>query len=172
MKRIFTAITIAAFSIMGISCSKEYDSPEDFGKKPIEAAKVEISTRGDLAEKSVTFFRKAAVYRTSGFEGQSWLCASSNGKMVHELFILSLYFESIDALDAGDIIDLTRCMFSFVLSSDIDATTYEYEGTIRLADKGSDFAVFHFDKVLFKCSFGEYLIDGYLNCPLLEEYEL
>ena len=53
-----------------------------------------------------------------------------------------------------------------------NATTYEYEGTIRLADKGSDFAVFHFDKVLFKCSFGEYLIDGYLNCPLLEEYEL
>jgi hypothetical protein len=63
-------------------------------------------------------------------------------------------------------------MFSFVLSRDINATTYEYEGTIRLADKGSDFAVFHFDKVLFKCSFGEYLIDGYLNCPLLEEYEL
>ena len=172
MKRIFTAITIAAFSIMGISCSKEYNFPQDLVENPEMEAKIKYVSAMDKSKNNVTLFRDATVYRTSDREGQSWFCAHSGGKMVHDAFMLSLYFESIDALDAGDIIDTTRCMFSFMFSSDSNATTHEYKGTIRLADKGSDFAIFHFDKVLFKCSFGEYLIDGYLSCPLLEEYEL
>lgn len=115
-------------------------------------------------------FRDANVYRTSDYEGQSWFCAMSGGKMVYDAFMLSLYFDSIDNLTAGDVIEPSGCWFTFFYSSNSNAWTHEYKGTITLAAKGEDFAIFHFKNVLFKCSFGEYLIDGYLECPLLEEY--
>ena len=86
--------------------------------------------------------------------------------MVDDYFWLSMYFDSTDNLNAGDMIIPDGCMFSFVFSSDSNATTHEYDGTITFIDKGSDFVVLHFDKVLFTCSFGEYLIDGYLYCTL------
>ena len=40
-----------------------------------------------------------------------------------------------------------------------------------LAAKGDDYVILHFDNVLCKCSFGDYLIDGYLNCPVMDSLE-
>ena len=170
MKRIFTLISIMTFALSVMSCSKEPVTPEDLTENPDKVATVSIKTKGEEYEDTVTLFRDANVYRTSDYEGQSWFCAMSGGKMVYDAFMLSLYFDCIDNLATGDMIDPSRCMFSFFYSSDINATTHEYKGTITLAGKGEDFAIFHFKNVLFKCSFGEYLIDGYLNCPLLEEH--
>lgn len=170
MKRILTYIVIAAFALIGTSCIKEGISSEDSIENSDKVAEITIKTKGENSETMVTMFRDANIYRKSDYEGQSWFCAMSGGKMVYDAFMLSLYFDCIDTLKIGDIIEPYRCMFSFFYSSDSNATTHEYQGTIKLDDKGEDFTVFHFDKVIFTCSFGEYIIDGYLNCPLLEEY--
>ena len=72
-------------------------------------------------------------------------------------------------LYAGDVIIPSRCWFSFIFSSDSNATAYEYDGKISVAKKGKDYVILDFHQVKFDCSFGEYTIDGYLNCPLYEE---
>lgn len=170
MKRIFTFISIATYALIGTSCIKEAISSEDLIENSDKVAEITIKTKGENPETIVKMFSDANIYRKSDYEGQSWFCAMSGGRMVYDAFMLSLYFDCIDTLKIGDIIEPDRCMFSFFYSSDSNATTHEYQGTIKLADKGKDFAVFHFDKVIFTCSFGEYIIDGYLNCPLLGEY--
>lgn len=170
MKRIFTFISIATYALIGTSCIKEAISSEDLIENSDKVAEITIKTKGENSETIVKMFSDANIYRKSDYEGQSWFCAMSGGRMVYDAFMLSLYFDCIDTLKIGDIIEPDRCMFSFFFSSDSNATTHEYQGSIKLADKGEDFAVLHFDNVIFTCSFGEYIIDGYLNCPLLEEY--
>jgi len=164
MKQILTIITFVATVLSGVSCSEEYISPEDLLQRPFKNA--QITNKSD---NSVTQFKTAEVYKRSDYEGKSWLIARSGGKMVDDYFWLSMYFDSTDNLNAGDMIIPDGCRFSFVFSSDSNATTHEYDGTITFIDKGSDFVVLHFDKVLFTCSFGEYLIDGYLYCTLHNE---
>ena len=159
MKRIFTFLAICASALALSSCNKEDVSPEYLDRNPSKAAEV------------VTMFKKSDVYRKSEFEGQSWLYAFSGGKMVYEAFALSIYFDCIDTLNVGDVITPSRCWFSFIYSSDSNATAHEYEGKISIADKGKDYVILDFHKVKFDCSFGEYTIDGYLNCPLYEEYK-
>lgn len=170
MKLTFTLISIMALALTGMSCSKELNSPEDLADNTDNVAKVSIWTKGENSENTVTMFRDANVYRKSDYEGQSWFCAMSGGKMVYDAFMLSMYFDCIDKLTTGDIIEPSYCWFTFFYSSNSDAWTHEYEGTITLAAKGEDYAILHFDKVLFECYYGEYLIDGYLECPILEEY--
>lgn len=165
MKRIFTIITFTAIILTGASCSTEYISPEDLLDHPSKNA--QITNKSD---KSVTTFKDVDVYRRSDDVGKSWLIAKSGGKMVDDAFWLSIYFDCVDNLNAGDVIIPDSCMFSFIYSSDSNATTHEYDGTITFIDKGADFIILHFDKVLFSCSFGEYLIDGYLYCTLHNEH--
>lgn len=170
MKRIFTQIAIVTAAFLGASCSKDDVSSEYLVDNPSEVAKVTITVKGDTQEGSVIMFRDATVYRKSEMEGKSWFCAMSGGKMVYDAFMLSIYFDCIDMLNPGDEIIPDRCMFSFYFSSDSRATTHEHQGTITLAAKGEDNVIMHFDKVIFTCFYGEYLIDGYLGCPLQEEY--
>ena len=161
MKHTLLLICFCALTIAGPSCSKLDGSSEE--------AKITI-TRAGTSDDTVTLFRDMAVYRNSDLEGNSYFSAFSGGKMVYDAFMLSMYFECIDNLNAGDTIKPSRCMFSFFSSSDSNASTYEYKGTILLADKSKDNVIIYFDKVKFTCSFGEYTINGYLNCPLYERY--
>ena len=171
MKRLFSALTwIAAFSAL-VSCSKDYISPDELFKDGSKVAKTVIHTKGDEYEDTVTEFRQVSAYRKSDYDGQSWLVAFSGGKMVYDAFMLSIYFGSIDNLKVGDKLDISRFTFSFFFSSDSFATTHSYEGSITLADKGDDYVILHFNKVCFSCSYGNYKTDGYLYCPLFEEYE-
>ena len=170
MKRIFTFLTVCASALVLASCSKENISPEYLDRNPSKAAEISIVSKGTF-ENTVTMFKKSNVYRKSEFEGQSWLYAFSGGKMVYEAFALSIYFDDIDTLNVGDVITPSRCWFSFIYSSDSNATAHEYEGKISIADKGKDYVILDFHKVKFDCSFGEYTIDGYLHCPLHEEYK-
>ena len=105
-------------------------------------------------------------------DGQSWFVASSGGKMVYDMFMMSIYFDSIDKMKVRETLKPSRFMFSFFASSTSDATTYTYGGKISLADKGDDYVILHFDKVSVSCSFGDYVTDGYLYCPLFDEYEV
>lgn len=169
MKRTLLLIALCAFVFAGTSCNKDTMSPEYLDEHPSETAKISI-TRAGSSEKVETTFLDMGAYRESDIEGQSWIYAWSDGKSVYDTFMLSLYFECIDNLKVGDTIIPSRCSFSFVPSSDSNATTNQYAGKIRLADKGSDYVILHFDNVVFNCPLGEYTIDGYRKCPLYELY--
>lgn len=170
MKRIIAVAVV----LMALSCNMDSPysiSPEELFNDPLKVAKTTITTKGPDATEAKASFSKVAAYRKSEFEGQSWFVASSGGKMVYDMFMLSFYFDSIDRMKVGETLKPSRFMFSFVASSDSDATTHEYEGKIILADKGDDYVILFFDKVRLSCSFGDYLTDGYLYCPLYEAYE-
>ena len=165
MKRLFALMTFCVSTLIWTSCNKEAMSPEHLDRHPDKTAEISITSRGSFDD-TVTMFRDKDVYRKSDLEGQSWLIAHSGGKMVYDAFSLSIYFDCIDTLNAGDKINPSRCRFSFMLSSDSNATAHEYKGSISLAAKGNDYVIIHFNKVTFNCSFGKYTIDGYLECPL------
>ena len=170
MKRIIAM----AVALMALSCSKDnpYNiSPEDLVNDPMKIAKTTITTKNGDFEETVTEFSTFAVYKESEYESQSHFIAMSGGKMVYDAFMLSIYFDDIQKMEVGDTLKTSRFLFTFFFSSDSHATTYTYDGKIRLADKGDDYVILHFDNVLCSCSFGDYLIDGYLNCPVFDRFE-
>ena len=170
MKRIIAV----AVALMALSCTKDnpYNiSPEDLLKDASKVAKTTITTRGEDPGETIASFKNAAVYKKSELDGQSHFCTISDGRMVYDAFMLSIYFNNIEKMKVGDTLKTSRFVFSFVFSSDSDATTYTYNGKIRLAAKGDDYVILHFDNVKCSCSMGDYLINGYLNCPLFEEFK-
>ena len=167
MKRTLILIALCTLAFASTSCSKDSGNNRRPDIDTSETARITIA-RTDSHDEIVTLFSDMAVYRNSDLEGKSHLSASSGGKMVYDAFMLSIYFDCIDNMNVGDTITPSRCTFSFFYSSDTNATTHEYEGTISLADKSADHVIIHFDKVKFTCLFGEYAVDGYLSCPLYE----
>lgn len=171
MKRIFVLITLLAVALSLVSCNKHEPTPKELAINDLTMAKTAIHTKGDVYEDTVTTFQDASVYRNSDQAGSSWFIAFSGGRMAYDSFMLSLYFDSIDKLKVGDALSFNSVRFSFILSSDSNATTHDdYTGRITLAEKRSDYVILHFEALRFTCSFGEYVTDGYLKCPLFEEY--
>ena len=172
MKRISTALTLTVALLALVSCSKDYITPDELFMDGSKVAKTTIHTKSSGDEVTVTPFASTAVYRKSDLKGKSWFCAMSGGKMVYDMFMLSIYFDSIDNMTVGKTLKPSSLMFTFPASSDSNATTHTYDGKITLADKGDDYVIFRFHKVGLSCSLGSYIIDGYLYCPLLEKYEI
>lgn len=173
MKRFLSRIAMLALAVMAASCGKDTISPEELFQSGSNMAKTKISLSKDFGgTEEITSFTRKEVYRRSDYEGQSWLWANSGGKMVYDCFILSLYFPDIEKMKVGETLKPSRTMFSFIFSSDSNATTFEYSGKITLADKGEDYVILSFHKVTFKCSMGTYVTDGYLYCELKDEFEL
>ena len=172
MKHILTRLALVAIAVLAVSCSKDYLSPEELFKDSSKVAKTTIYTKNNEFEDTVISFSSPVVYRKSDLEGKSWLSALSGGRKVYDLFMLSIYFGNIDNMKVGDTLKTSRFMFSFPASNDSNATTYTYGGKITLADKGNDYVILHFHKVSFNCSFGEYVIDGYLYCTLKDEFQI
>ena len=170
MKRIFVLITLLAVALSLVSCNKHEPTPKELAINDLTMAKIAIHTKGDVNEDTVTSFRDAAVYKKSEKAGKSWFVAYTGGRMVYDAFTLSLYFNSVDNLKVGDALNLNDVLFSFILSSDSNASTHDCEGKITLAEKGSDYVILRFEALRFNCSLGEYVTDGYLRCPLFEEY--
>lgn len=166
MRHIITHFALVAVALLAAYCSKDAISPEELFGNEARVAKTTIHTKSDEFEDTVTAFSRTKVCKQSDVEGQSWLCAWSGGKMVYDAFMLSIYFDSIEKMKVGDELKISRFMFSFIASNDSNATTFEYGGKITLADKGDDHVILHFRNVSFSCSFGDYLTDGYLYCPL------
>ena len=173
MRHLFSNIALLAVALTAISCSKDYiDSitPDELFNNSSKAVKVTNVSKGSKTEKVEASFPQVAVYRKSEKEGQSWFAGWSGGKMVDDCFFLSMYFSSVEKMKVGDALKISRFLFSFTYSSDSRASTEIYSGKITLADKGSNHVILHFNKVRCSCSFGDYLIDGYLYCPLYDEY--
>ena len=172
MRPIITILTSFVALFVFASCDKDYISPDELFKDGSMVAKTTIHTKtGDL-EDTVTGFRRAAVYKKSDMEGQSWFIAFSGGKMVYDAFVLSIYFDGIDKMKVGEALNPSRFWFSFFFSSDSRASTSKYGGKITLAAKGEDYVFLRFHKVSVSCSFGKYVTDGYLYCQLIDDYYL
>ena len=168
---LMTLATVAALFAM-VSCSKDYISPEELFGDETKVATIKIHTRSDEFQDTETTFKRVSAYRKSDLEGQSWFSAMSGGKMVYDAFMFSLYFDDIDRMKVGDVLKPGRFWFGFFFSSDSRAYTDSYGGKITLADRGDDYVILRFHKVTVNCSYGRYVIDGYLYCPLYDEFEL
>ena len=170
MKRTVIRFALITAALVASACSKESISPEDLFNANVKVAQTTIKTRGGDYEDTVTSFPQVAVYRKSDIKGKSWFTANSGGRMVYDFFFLSLYFDNIDKMKVGDTLKSSRFMFTFPASSDSRASTYEYGGKITLAGKGDDYVILRFHNFQVSCIFGDYLTDGYLYCPLFEDY--
>ena len=167
MKRILIISALISLALMSVSCTK--DTPGngltiDWDNR----AKTTFTTKSDQYEDSVTAFSDISVSKTSEFEGKSWFFAISDGKLVHNAFVLSLYFDDINRLKVGEKLPISKFLFSFVFSNDSNATTNTYRGSVYLVEKADDHVVLHFQNFRFSCSFGDYVTNGYLYCPLRE----
>ena len=172
MKRIIAALTSVVALFVVPSCSKDCITPDELFKDGSIVAKTSIHTKSGEFEDTVIDFASVAFYEKSDLDGKSWLCAWSGGRKVYDMFMLSIYFDSIDTMKVGETLKPSRFMFTFPASSDSNATTYTYGGKITLADKGDDYVILGFHNVRVSCSFGEYVTDGYLYCPLTDHYQL
>lgn len=172
MRHILIRLAVYTIAVLAVSCSKDYISPEELFNDSSKVAKTTVHTKSNDFEDTVTAFNNPVVYKKSDLKGKSWLCAMSGGKMVYDAFMFSLYFQSIDRMKIGDVLNPDRFCFSFFFSSYSDATTYSYGGKITLADKGDDYVILRFHKVSYSCSFGEYVTDGYLYCTLEDEVQI
>ena len=170
MKQTVTRIVLIAAALVALACSKESISPDDLFNAHVKVAQTTIKTKGWDYEDTVTSFPSVAIYKKSDIQGQSWFTASSGGRMVYDMFFLSIYFDNIDKMKVGGTLKPSRFMFTFPASSDSRATAHEYVGTITVAGKGDDYVILHFHSFRVSCIFGDYLTDGYLYCPLFEEY--
>ena len=167
MKRILIISALISLALMSVSCTK--DTPGngltiDWDNR----AKTTFTTKSDQYEDSVTAFNDISVSKTSEFEGKSWFFAISDGKLVHNAFVLSFYFDDINRLKVGEKLPISKFLFSFVFSNDSNATTNTYRGSVYLVEKADDHVVLHFQNFRFSCSFGDYVTNGYLYCPLRE----
>lgn len=172
MKKILSMFSVLAIALMSVSCGDDYISPDQLFKDASKQARTKVSPKDDDSRESTTTdFKKAAVYEESDMDGSSWFVASSGGKMVYDFFMLSIYFQDIRQMKVGDTLKPSRAMFTFPFSSNSDDTTFDYDGEISLADKGSDYVILCFHKVKFSCHMGNYLTDGYLYCTLENRYQ-
>lgn len=173
MKHLIRTLASLAALFALVSCNKDYISPEELFKDGTKVAKTTIHYAPYYSfHDSVTLFSSASIYRKSDKEGMSWFVAWSGGKTQYDMFMLSIYFDSIDNMKEGATLKPDSVLFTFPASSLGTATTHTFEGQITLADKGDDYAILRFHNVIFSCAFGDYVTDGYLKCQLCNEVVL
>ena len=165
MKRVLVLLAALAVALSPASCSKQDPTPEELSMNELTMAKIAIHTKSEYYQDTVTPLQNAIVYETCEMDGNSWFMAMSGGRRVYDSFMISLYFDSISKMKVGDRLRFNSVLFSFILSSNSNATTDSCEGTVTLAARSSDYVVLHFESFRFTCSMGEYVIDGYLKCP-------
>ena len=170
MRRFLAIVAILSAALLASSCGKENISPEDLIKDSSKVAKITAISKTIEEIPNEAALRDFAVYRKSDKEGESWFLAWGEGKMYYDCVSLSIYFDSVDEMKVGKPLSISRFWFSFVASSDSRASTETFNGKITLASKGQDYVILHFNKVRCSCSMGVFLIAGYLQCPLREEY--
>ena len=148
MKRIIILFAILMASFLSASCEK-------------------LTVTDDIRFKEPYIIRE--TYADDEFSGLSWFCAFSDGMTVHDACMFSFYFDRIDTIQPGTVLTPLRCMFSFVFSSDSAKTANEYDGVIKLKKKGKDYAVIHFDNVVFHVP-SDFTINGDIRCSTLDTY--
>ena len=166
MKRIITQLAVLVAAILAMSCSKDLISPEELFNNGSKVAKTKIHTKVDGNEDSVATFRDQTVYRYSDTEGQSWFSGSSGGRMVYDSFMMFIYFDDIERMKIGEKLNIRDFHFGFYLSSDSNAYTKKYSGSITLADRGDDYVILRFNNLRCSCSLGDCVTNGYLYCQL------
>ena len=170
MKRIFTLSAILVGAVVAASCTKDLISPEELFRDETKVAKSRIYTKVEGCEDTVTTIHNKEIYRRSEKEGQSWFVGHSSGEKVHDSFMMFVYFDNIDRVRVGNKLSIRDFDFGFYYSSDSNAYTNKYSGSITVADKGDDYVILRFNNFSCSCSLGDCVTDGYLYCPLYDEF--
>lgn len=170
MKRIITQLAVLMAAVLTMSCSKDLISPEELFRDETKVAKSRIHTKVEGDEDMVTTIHNKEIYRRSEKEGQSWFVGHSSGKMVNDSFMMFVYFDNIDRVRVGNKLNIRDFDFGFYYSSDMNAYTDKYSGSITVADKGDDYVILRFNNFSCSCSIGDCVTDGYLYCPLYDEF--
>ena len=152
-------------AILAMSCSKDLISPEELFRDESKVAKTKIHTKAGN-EDSVTTFSVKTVLRHSDTEGQSCFIGMSGGKMVYDTFMMDFNFDDIERMRPGEKLNIRGFHFGFFYSSDSNAYTSKYSGSITLADKGNDYVILRFNNLKCSCSLGDCVTNGYLYCEL------
>lgn len=166
MKQIFTYVAIFMLALMASSCSKDLITPEELARNESKIAKTTIYTKVEGQEDMVTAFRNRTVYRKGDMQGQSWFVGNNDGRMSYDAFLMGIYFDDIERMKIGEKLRIREFHLGFFYSSDSNAYTNKYSGSITLADKGDDYVILHFNDLRCSCSLGDCVTDGYLYCPL------
>ena len=168
MKHLLIYFAVFAVAIVATSCSKENISAEDFYMDSSRVATITIYPKNDIFNgNTITAFKDAFIINESKYEGQSMLFALSEGKLVHDFFSITIYFDDIDNIRVGNKLRPSSYSFALLFSS----TAYNAildGGKITLSYLSDDYVILHFDKVIFNSLDFVYVIDGYLNCRLYD----
>ena len=166
MKRIITQVALLMVAILVMSCSKDLISPEELFRDESKVAQTKIHTKANGHEDTVTTFSDKTVYRYSDKEGQSWFTGNSGGRMSYDAFMMFVYFDDVERMRPGEKLNIRDFHFGFFYSSDSNAYTNKYSGSITLADQGDDYVILRFNNLKCSCSLGDCVTDGYLYCEL------
>lgn len=179
MKR--TAFILAAFLGLFLSSSCEKMSVGDLNKDfPFTFTSPDGKTRtvqskSDGEEGAELAFSTTDFYNPSDIDGCVWINASTNGRMVDDLFFLSIYMKEDSKI--GREPEFERFTFCLPFSSNSEDYTSSYSGHIYLKEFSDERLVLRFDKTVFKVYHGKYTLNGDLAfsardiADLLEQYE-
>ncbi len=172
MKR--PAISFTATIMMGLALGFSSCQSDDEPFLSYDSTPANIHVKSDGVDEVLGFdlsksFIIRDTYDDGEYDGLSWMCAWSGGIKEGTAFWLSFYFPKIDDIKEGTALEPKLCNFGFPFSSDRNHTE-EYDGKFILKEKGSDYAVIYFDKVVFHVAYGDCTFNGDLKLPLLDEY--
>ena len=168
MKHLLTCFAVFAVAIVATSCSKENISAEEFFLDSSRVAKTIIYPKNDYFNDPIVATLDASIIKVViAKDGMSVLSVIIKGKLVYEYFYFNIYFENIDNMRVGDTLTPNSYEFGLLLSNTAFNAILD-GGKITLAYLCDDYAILHFDNVIFDRIDGVYVTDGYLYCRLYD----
>lgn len=134
-----------------------------------------IQSKSSGDEGAELAFSTTEFYNPSDIEGCVWINAATNGRMVDDLFFLSIYMKENSRI--GREPEFERINFCLPFSSNSEDYTSSYSGHIYLKEFNDERLVLRFDKTVFKVFHGKYTLNGDMEfsardiSELLEQYE-
>ena len=134
-----------------------------------------IQSKSSGDEGAELSFSTTVFYNPSDIEGCVWIQAATNGRMVDDLFSLSIYMKENSKI--GREPEFERIRFCLPFSSNSEDYTSSYSGHIYLKEFNNERLVLRFDKTVFKIYHGKYTLNGDMEfsardiSELLEQYE-
>ncbi|MBR4134025.1 MAG: hypothetical protein IKU04_05835 [Bacteroidales bacterium] len=128
-------------------------------KSPDGVTRTVLSKSDDTGNTEELAFSSAYFMKPSDIEGCVYTLASTNGKMVYDAIMLSMYLRE-GSLKIGKEPEFERIDFGLFFSSDSRNYADTFNGHVYLKEHSSEQLVLRFDKVSFKLAAGTFTLNG------------
>lgn len=128
-------------------------------KSPDGVTRTVLSKSDDTGNTEELAFSSAYFMKPSDIEGCVYALASTNGKMVYDAIMLSMYLRE-GSLKIGKEPEFERIDFGLFFSSDSRNYADTFNGHVYLKEHSSEQLVLRFDKVSFKLAAGTFTLNG------------